>query len=106
MISGTASASGIFTVTLRAVDDDETATTTTFKIEVKQPQLSFELIQAGKAGLRKSLGVLENGEVLEEATLPTSFTIYANSEAPATKVNFKLKGPYSKSYTATRFPFA
>lgn len=106
VISGTASASGIFTVTLRAVDDDETATTTTFKIEVKQPQLSFELIQAGKAGLRKSLGVLENGEVLEEATLPTSFTIYANSEAPATKVNFKLKGPYSKSYTATRFPFA
>lgn len=104
-ITGVANAAGIYAVTLRAVDDDETSTSITFNIEVKQAQLSFELIQAGKVGTRKSLGILKNGDVLTEAMLPPSITVYANSEAPATKVNFVLRGPYSKNYTATRFPF-
>jgi len=105
-LTGVATASGTYTVALRGVDDDETSTTTTFKIVVKQAQMSFELIQAGKAGQRRSMGLLNEGDVLSEATLPQRITMYANSEAPATKVNFVLRGPYSKTFTATRFPFS
>jgi hypothetical protein len=105
-IAGLATQAGIYTVTLRAVDDDETATITTFQIEVRYPNLNFELIQAGKAGTRRLIGPLQNGDVLLESTIPEKITIYATCEAPVKKVVFKLTGPYQKTFVAERFPFS
>ncbi|MFN8345137.1 MAG: putative Ig domain-containing protein [Spirosomataceae bacterium] len=105
-LSGLAGQAGTYTVTLRAVDDDETSTVTSFKIEVRYASLNFELIQAGKAGLRRLIGPLREGDVLSEATLPERITIYAVCEAPVKKIHLKLNGPYQKSVTAERFPFS
>ncbi|WP_037327800.1 putative Ig domain-containing protein [Runella zeae] len=105
-LSGIATTPGFFTVTIRAVDDDETSTSTTFQIEVKQAKLSFELIQAGKVGTRVKIRDLKNNDILTENALPPRITIYANSETLASKVDFSLRGPYQKNFTATRFPFA
>lgn len=105
-IKGFATQEGTFTVILRAVDDDETATTTSFTINVRYANLKFELIQAGKAGTRRLLGPLNNNDVFSEATLPARITIYGTCEAPVKKVTFNLTGPFQKTYTADRFPFA
>ncbi|MEI7586167.1 putative Ig domain-containing protein [Runella sp.] len=105
-ISGLATQAGSYTITLRAVDDDETFTSTTFKIEVRYAAITFELIQAGKAGTRRLIGPLRERDVLLESTIPDRITIYANCEAPAKKVTFKLSGPYQKTVTAERFPFS
>lgn len=105
-IAGLATQSGTYVVTLRAVDDDETTTTTTFKIEVRYPSLNFELIQAGKAGTRRLIGPLREGDILLESTIPDKITIYAACEAPVKKVIFKLSGPYQKTFVAERFPFS
>jgi hypothetical protein len=79
---------------------------TTFQIEVRYPNLNFELIQAGKAGTRRLIGPLQNGDVLLESTIPEKITIYATCEAPVKKVVFKLTGPYQKTFVAERFPFS
>ena len=105
-LSGLATQAGTYTITLRAVDDDETATTTTFKIEVRLATINFELIQAGKAGTRRLIGPLQDGDVLLEATIPERITIYATCEAPVKKMTLKLSGPYQKTVTVERFPFS
>lgn len=105
-ISGVALQAGTYTVTVRAIDDDETATNVTFKIEVRYANISFELIQAGKIGERRLIGPLTNGDVLQEETMPNKITIYANCEVPAKRVLLKLTGPYQREITAERFPFA
>lgn len=105
-ISGLATKPGTYTVTLRAVDDDESSVTASFKVEVRLSQLTFELIQAGKVGTRQLIGPLRNGDVLKMTSLPERFTIYATSEVAAKKVIFKLQGPYNKTLTVEKFPFA
>jgi hypothetical protein len=105
-ISGVAIQAGTYTITLRAVDDDETTTSTSFKIEVRYAAITFELIQAGKAGTRRLIGPLREGDVLLESTIPDRITIYANCEAPVQKMTVKLSGPYQKSVTVERFPFS
>ncbi|MFN4147149.1 MAG: putative Ig domain-containing protein, partial [Runella sp.] len=105
-ISGTATLPGKYTVTLKAIDDDEAATTTSFEIEVRYANIRFELIQAGKAGSRRLLSELKNGDVLLESNLPASVTIYAHCELPAQRLDFRLSGPYQKQITVSRFPFA
>lgn len=105
-IVGLATQAGTYTVTVRAVDDDETATTTTFTIEVRYATINFQLIQAGKAGTRQLIGSLFNGAILTESNLPSRITIYANCDAPIKKMVFKLSGPFRKNLTVERFPFA
>ncbi len=105
-ITGLATQGGVYTISLRAIDDDETATTTSFQIEVRYPNLNFELIQAGKAGTRRLIGPLREGDILLESTIPEKITIYAICEAPVKKVFFKLSGPYQKTFVAERFPFS
>jgi len=105
-LSGLATKPGIYTVALRAVDDDESSVTASFKIEVRFAQLTFEMIQAGKVGTRQLIGPLRNGDVLKTSSLPERFTIYASSEVAAKKVTFKLQGPYNKTLTVQKFPFA
>jgi len=105
-VAGLATQAGIYTVTIRAVDDDETATTTTFNVVVRYADLNFQLIQAGKAGTRQLIGPLRDGDLLLEANLPERITIYADCEAPVQKVVFKLSGPFQKTRIVERFPFA
>lgn len=105
-ISGLAMQAGSYTVTLRAIDDDETATNVTFKIEVRYATIRFELIQAGKVGERRLIGPLSNGDILLQSSVPDKITIYAHCEAPVKKVRLKLTGPYQKITVAERFPFA
>ncbi len=105
-ITGLALQPGTYPVTIRAIDDDETGTNVTFNIVVRYANINFELIQAGKIGERRLIGPLLNEAVLSENTIPERITIYANCEAPAKKVTFKLTGPYQKTITAERFPFA
>lgn len=105
-ISGLAMQAGSYIVTVRAIDDDETATNVTFKIEVRYATINFELIQAGKVGERRLIGPLSNGDLLLESSVPDKITIYANCEAPVKRVRLKLTGPYQKITVAERFPFA
>ncbi|MEZ4902837.1 MAG: putative Ig domain-containing protein [Spirosomataceae bacterium] len=105
-IAGLATQAGIYIITLRAVDDDETTTSTTFTVEVRTPNINFELIQAGKAGTRQLVGPLSDGAVLTSFNVPQRITIYANCDAPIKKIAFQLKGPFRKNITTERFPFA
>ncbi|WP_041341737.1 putative Ig domain-containing protein [Runella slithyformis] len=105
-IAGVAMQAGTYTVTIRAIDDDETAADVTFTINVRYAAINFELIQAGKVGERRFIGPLSNDDILLQSSIPEKITIYANCEAPVKKVRFKLTGPYQKITVADRFPFA
>ncbi|MCU0339040.1 MAG: putative Ig domain-containing protein [Spirosomaceae bacterium] len=104
-MTGLATQPGTFTVTIRAIDDDETGTSTSFTIVVRPAQLSFQVIKAGKIGTRQILGALNNNDTWTEASLPERITIYAFCDAPIKQVRFELSGPFQKSLTATRFPY-
>lgn len=106
IISGSASKIGTYAVTLRGTDNDEAPVSTSFQIEVRYAQLNVELVQAGRVGTRKLIGILQDGDVLQAATLPERLTIYANSDLPARKITFQLQGPYRKMLTVEKFPFA
>lgn len=105
-IWGLAMQAGTYTITIRAIDDDETGTNINFKVEVRYATINFELIQAGKVGERRLIGPLSNGDILLQSSVPDKITIYANCEAPVKKVRLKLTGPYQKITVAERFPFA
>ena len=105
-INGLATKIGKYTIALRGVDNDEVPVSTSFQIEIRYAQLNLELVQAGRVGTRKLIGILQDGDVLQAATLPERLTIYANSDLPPRKITFQLQGPYRKNLTVEKFPFS
>jgi Putative Ig domain/Secretion system C-terminal sorting domain/Beta-galactosidase len=104
-ITGTASQIGSFTITLKAIDDDETFVTTSFQITVRFPKIWVEMQQAGSLISRRLIGQINDGDVVSANGLPEKINFYAYCEQPVTAMNLNLSGPYRKFTLANRFPY-
>jgi Beta-galactosidase/Putative Ig domain len=104
-ISGRATKIGLYTVNIRAIDDDDASVTATFTIEVLYPKLNFELFEAGPPSSRKLITNLKNGDFLQAQILPQRINIRVNAETGVNKMVLKMVGPYQKSGEVKVFPY-
>jgi Beta-galactosidase/Secretion system C-terminal sorting domain/Putative Ig domain len=105
-LSGQATQSGISFITITATDDEAASVSFTFTITVIAAPINFELLQAGKAGTRKSLGNISNGAILQAETLPERINIHSTCELATTEMQLTLTGPYRKSGQILQFPYS
>jgi hypothetical protein len=105
-LTGTPIQEGSYTVTIKATDDDETSVTLAFRIDVRFPAFMVELQQAGTPAFRKFISEIKNNDIIQAASLPDKINLYATCEAPFNKMTFNLSGPYHKSLTVNKFPYA
>lgn len=105
-IRGLADTVGIYTVTVRAYDDEDAVAQTAFTITVSYPTVSFDLIQAGRPGERFLIKRLQNGEVLAASDLPSRLNIYASCDAVFDEFELQLSGTHVKKTRSESSPFA
>lgn len=105
-IRGLADTVGVYTVTVRAYDDEDAVVQTTFTITVSYPVVSFDLIQAGKPGERFLIKRLQNGEVLASSDLPPLLNIYASCDAVFDEFELQLSGTHAKKAQSESSPFS
>lgn len=105
-IRGLADTVGVYSVTVRAYDDEDAVVQTTFTITVSYPVVSFDLIQAGKPGERFLIKRLQNGEVLASSDLPPLLNIYASCDAVFDEFELQLSGTHAKKAQAESSPFS
>lgn len=96
----------VYVITLRAFDDENATTETSFNITINYPKIYFDLIQAGKPGQRFLLKRLQNNETLAVSELPQALNVYASCDAIFDAFDLRLSGPYIQNTQSKRSPFA
>ncbi len=104
--SGTPTEVGKYRVMVRAYDNAGGFVETPLLIQVEVPRLTFDLLQSGRAIERQRLLTLTDGQVLYGGSLPKLLNIYAYGNFDYDRVDFDLRGPYSRRSRSDKFPFA
>ncbi|GAB2782796.1 hypothetical protein GCM10027275_28270 [Rhabdobacter roseus] len=104
--SGTPPQEGQYRFTVRGYDNGGHHAETPFILNVEIPQLTFDLLRAGKAIDRQRIQILQPGDLLSVDSLPSLLNIYAYGNFEFDRLNFQLQGPYRHESAAPRFPHA
>ncbi len=107
-LTGSPSASGTFTVALRAQDNQGAGVTTQFKIMVAPAPTSnvFSLFQAGNFLTRRFLHYITDGDTLRGDDAKTIVNILVSPKTGAVgSYRFKMEGPYSVGSTDNKAPY-
>ncbi len=108
-ISGTPSATGSFTVMVRAIDNQGAAVEAYFIIKVTEPEgasIVFSLYKAGGSSSRRFIQTLRDKDKIALSQIPSFINIFAESNVPADRIQFEMSGPIEATFTDITAPYA
>lgn len=106
VLSGIPPEEGRFTLIVRAYDNGGAFVDVPLLLVVEVPRLRFELVRGGRAIEQAIIRKLEGENVIPYEELPSTLNIYAYGNFNYDKVDFDLKGPYTKKSSTKVFPYA
>ncbi len=106
VLSGIPPEEGRFNLIVRAYDNGGAYVEVPLLLIVEIPRLRFELVRGGRAIEQAIIRKLEGDNVIPYEELPSTLNIYAYGNFNYDKVDFDLKGPYTRKSTTNKFPYA
>jgi hypothetical protein len=91
---------------IRAYDNSGGFVESVFVIRAQVPVIYFEVVKGGPAIDQQIIRSLSGDDVLDYKDLPPLLNIYAYGNFEYDQVKFNLDGPYRKTSTTTKFPYA
>jgi len=106
VFSGTPTEEGEYRLIIRAYDNSGGFVESVFVIRAQVPVIYFEVVKGGPAIDQQIIRSLSGDDVLAYEDLPPLLNIYAYGNFEYDQVKFNLNGPYRKTSTTTKFPYA
>jgi major membrane immunogen (membrane-anchored lipoprotein) len=96
---------GDYTVTVKSTGADQKTNTITFKLTVREPQLTVQLMKAGNAASRQIIQELTNNNAIGISNLPDKINFFCTSNVPVGSISFELTGTSQNNYVDNQAPF-
>ncbi|MGA0559327.1 putative Ig domain-containing protein, partial [Larkinella sp. VNQ87] len=103
--SGKPQNAGVYTVTVKSTTTDQKTNSIQFKLTVRDPQLTVQLMKAGNAASRQIIQELTNNMSVGVNNLPEKINIFCTSNVPVGSIAFELTGATSNNYVDNQTPF-
>ncbi len=103
--SGKPQTAGEFIVTVKSTGTDQKSSSITFKLTVREPQLTVQLMKAGNAASRQVIQELLNNSSIGIANLPDRVNFFCTSNVPVGSISFELTGTSQNNYVDNQTPF-
>ncbi|GAB3247364.1 hypothetical protein GCM10027347_02920 [Larkinella harenae] len=103
--SGKPQNAGDYTVVVKSTTTDQKVSSTSFKLTVREPQLTVQLMKAGNAAARQSIQELTNNNTIGLGNLPDRVNFFCTSNVPVGSIAFELTGPASNNFVDNQAPF-
>ncbi|MFC5412829.1 putative Ig domain-containing protein, partial [Larkinella bovis] len=103
--SGRPQTAGEYMVTLKSTTSDQKTYSLTFKLTVREPQLTVQLMKAGNASVRQVIQELINNSSITISSLPERVNFFCTSNVPVGSIAFALTGASSNNYVDNQTPF-
>ncbi len=103
--SGKPQTAGEYIVTVKSTGPDQKSSSITFKLTVREPQLTVQLMKAGNAASRQVIQELLNNSSIGIANLPDRVNFFCTSNVPVGSISFELTGTSQNNYVDNQSPF-
>ncbi|MFN8345215.1 MAG: putative Ig domain-containing protein [Spirosomataceae bacterium] len=109
-ITGTPTAAGNYTVTIRAIDNQGASAEDYFVIKVVNPEsvttdFVFSLYKAGGSASRSFVRTLRHNDRIVASTLPSFINIFVEAIPQVERIEFTLTGPIEVTFTDYNSPY-
>ncbi|RRB03910.1 putative Ig domain-containing protein [Larkinella rosea] len=103
--SGKPQIAGDYTVTVKSTGSDQKSSSITFRLTVREPQLTVQMMKAGNAASRQIIQELTDNSSIGITNLPERINFFCTSNVPVGSISFELTGSTPNNYVDNQAPF-